>query len=338
MSSERSLPRLLLTIGDINGIGPEVLLKGLLRLLPSRSFVPAIIGNVRLLRDYVMKLPIDQVSVGETSLDLCGETVPIIDIPSEATLNPGAETAEAGKLAGDAIKRAVAILCDGDAEGMVTMPISKNGMNRGGHHWPGHTEMIAELSGGGTPLMILATEGLRVALMTIHVPLSLVSSLITPALVTQRIQSFHQSLQMDFGVSSPRIALLGVNPHAGEEGTIGLEEQEILLPVIRQLIDEGYRLEGPFPADGFFARFRPGDYDGVLASYHDQGLIPLKMLARGAGVNITAGLPIVRTSPDHGTAFGIAGNGTADESSTVEAIDTALRIIGNRKEYNRREA
>ncbi|MCB0713309.1 MAG: 4-hydroxythreonine-4-phosphate dehydrogenase PdxA [Ignavibacteriae bacterium] len=337
MSSLRKLPQLLLTVGDINGIGPEVLLKALRRILPTKSFVPTIIGNSRLLEEYLQALPLHDVSLSASELRVAGETIAIVDLPSEATLSIGSETADAGKLAGDAIHKGVAMLLDGSADGIVTMPISKSGLNSGGHHWPGHTEMLADLSGGNNPLMILASREMRVALMTIHVPLRQVPSLITPSLLSQRIHDFHNTLHIDFALPSPRIAVLGLNPHAGESGSIGREEVETLVPAIEVAQAKGYSVEGPFPADGFFARYRPGMYDGILAAYHDQGLIPLKMTARGAGVNITAGLSIVRTSPDHGTAFAIAGNGEADESSTVEAIEMALSIIENRTSSANRE-
>ena len=333
MSRSDRLPRLLLTIGDINGIGPEVLLKGLHGALVEYSFLPTIVGNSRLLREYLERFPLPDISVDSSEVRIDRYTVPIIDIPSDAILKPGTETEEAGKLAGDAIRKGVSILMEGNAEGLVTMPISKHGLNIGGYPWPGHTEMLADLSGENRPLMILASENLRVALVTIHVPISQVASLITPERLRESILDFHRALQQDFGRSSPRIAILGLNPHAGEEGSIGTEEVEIFRPVITRLQHDGLLLEGPFPADGFFARYRPGVYDGVLAAYHDQGLIPLKMSARGGGVNITAGLPLVRTSPDHGTGFDIAGNGIADESSTVQAIAMALRIIANRKSH-----
>ena len=331
-------PRLLFTVGDMNGIGPEVLLKGLRRTaissgssdMFSDGFNPVVLGNARLLREYVKVLSFDNVDVSDTEVRLAKQRVPLIQIDSSAELELGTTNPLIGKLAGDAIARGVELLLSGEGHGLVTMPISKHALNQGGYHWPGHTEMIANLSGGAPPLMILLTEGLRVALATIHVPLASVPALITPELVKERFRKFQQTLTTDFGILHPKIAVLGLNPHAGEEGQIGTEEIQYIQPIVKALRAEGYNAEGPFPADGFFARYQANDYDGVLAMYHDQGLIPLKMFAHGGGVNVTAGLPIVRTSPDHGTAFPIAGQGVANPTSVVEAIQCALKIVQNR--------
>ncbi len=336
------LPRLLFTVGDMNGIGPEVLVKALRRTASSLhssnvsdTFNPVIIGNSRLLREYVSQLSWNDVSVSETEITIAGRKIPLIPIDSDATLELGTNNPRIGKLAGDAIARGVELLLSGEGHGLVTMPISKHALNQGGYNWPGHTEMIAHLSGGAPPLMILLTEGLRVALATIHVPLSAVPTRITPEHLKERFRTFQQTLKIDFGVAHPRIAVLGLNPHAGEEGNIGTEEITHIQPAIADLRAEGCNAEGPFPADGFFARYKAHDYDGVLAMYHDQGLIPLKMFAHGGGVNVTAGLPIVRTSPDHGTAFPIAGQGIADETSVVEAIQCAMQIAQNRMTEDR---
>jgi 4-hydroxythreonine-4-phosphate dehydrogenase len=256
--------------------------------------------------------------------------IPIIEITSDATLRIGEIDARAGRLAGDAIIHAAEMTMGGDADAIVTMPISKRGLNAGGHDFPGHTEMLASIA-GGEPLMMLMTRGLRVAIVTIHAPLRDVPDMITWPRIELCARQLVSSLQRDFGVERPAIAVLGLNPHAGETGLIGREEVEIIAPTLQALCAEGMNLEGPLPADGFFARFTPGEYDAVLAMYHDQGLIPLKLFARGAGVNYTAGLPIVRTSPDHGTAFTIAGSGTASERSVVEAVEIAVEVVANRK-------
>lgn len=329
--NEGTLPRLLFTIGDVNGIGPEVLLKALRSPALLSCCAPTVIGNGKLLREYAAAAGFSDVTVREEEIGLEGCSIPLVDLPSDAALRPGTNDAQAGKLAGDAIVRAVEMLMEGKADAMVTMPISKEGLNGGGYRWPGHTEMIAHLSGGAEPMMILLTEGLRVALATIHIPLADVPGRITPDLLSRRLATLRRTLRNDFGVAEPRIAVLGLNPHAGENGGIGTEEKNIIGPTLERLRNEGLPTDGPFPADGFFARYNGGDYDGVLAMYHDQGLIPLKMFARGGGVNVTAGLPIVRTSPDHGTAYGIAGKGIADERSTVEAALCAAEICGNRR-------
>ncbi len=326
----QELPRIAFTIGDINGIGIEVLAKGLAHKEIQEICRPVIVGNARLLRSYLQETRMEIATVHEGGLDVQGTIFPIVEIESEARLMLGQTDARAGKLAGDCIARAARMALDGDADAIVTMPISKRALNAGGHDFPGHTEMLASIV-GGEPLMMLITRGLRVAIVTIHIPLRAVAESLTWQLVETRARALNDALEEDFGVAEPRIAVLGLNPHAGEEGIIGREETEIIAPTVQRLRAAGMGLDGPLPADGFFARFSPGEYDAVLAMYHDQGLIPLKLLARGAGVNYTAGLPIVRTSPDHGTAYAIAGLGMADEQSVVEATQTAVEVIDNRR-------
>lgn len=313
-------PRIGITLGDVNGIGPEVMLKSLSNPEVWDACQPLVIGPEPLLhqlRDrYAPGLPLPPVLSGDFS---------------SVNFSPGIPNApDAGRLSGEMIEHGVGCVQRGAIDAIVTMPISKVGLNAGGYPFPGHTEMLAALT-AGTPLMILATTGLRVALATIHEPLSRVPGLLTSERIIHHATIFAQSLQNDFGIQSPRIALLGLNPHAGEEGTIGIEEAVVIIPALATIQSLGIAASGPFPADGFFARYRPGDYDGVLAMYHDQGLIPLKMMAHGGGVNITAGLPIVRTSPDHGTAYSIAGTNQADERSSIEAITTAAAIVGTRR-------
>ena len=327
--------RIAITIGDANGIGPEVLLRALASPRVAEICSPIIVGNARLLADYAAMLRTvasgftPHIEVDGTRLRCNGVAYPVVEIPTSAELAVGHWTPESGRLAGDAITRAVAMTNAGDADAIVTMPISKAGLNAGGYAYPGHTEMLATLT-GGTPLMILATRGMRVALATIHVPLARVAGLLTTELIEHRARQLADALGRDFGIPTPRIAVLGANPHTGEEGTIGTEERDAIIPAILRLRSAGIDANGPFPADGFFARFDPARQDGILAMYHDQGLIPLKMYARGGGVNITAGLPIVRTSPDHGTAYDIAGRAMANADSTIEAIETAVMIARNR--------
>jgi len=191
--------------------------------------------------------------------------------------------------------------------------------------------MVQQLSRSRHVAMMLVSPTLRVGLVTIHIPLSDVPRTLTPALVIERISVIHAALRQDWGIPRPALAVLALNPHAGEGGDIGTEEQRVILPALERLRTKGIRLDGPFPADGFFARYHPGVYDGVVAMYHDQGLIPLKMSSRGRAVNVSVGLRIVRTSPDHGTAFDRAGRGTADPRSMVEAILLAVRIAHNRR-------
>jgi 4-hydroxythreonine-4-phosphate dehydrogenase len=323
-------PTIVFTLGDLNGIGIEVLVKALEQSAVRSICKPAIVGNARLIGEYLKALARSEAQVIGEALYLSNERVPIIDIPSDASLNLGEIDARAGKLAGDAIVRAAQMTLAGDADAIVTMPISKRALNAGGFDFPGHTEMLASIA-GGEPLMILMAKGLRVAIVTIHAALRDVPAMITWDRIELRARQLERTLRADFNIDEPRIAVLGLNPHAGEDGLIGREETEVIRPTLHHLRNEGLRLEGPFPADGFFARFSPGEYDAVLAMYHDQGLIPLKLYARGAGVNYTAGLSIVRTSPDHGTAFPLAGRNAADERSVVEAVEVAVEVVRNRR-------
>jgi 4-hydroxythreonine-4-phosphate dehydrogenase len=322
--------RLAFTIGDANGIGIEVMVKAMARPELRDRCEPMIVGNRRLLREYLQALPLSGADVTGDMLVVDRREIPIVEVPSDASLSLGHVDAGAGKLAGDAIRRGVELTLSGQADALVTMPISKSALHAGGYDFPGHTEMIAWLT-GGTPMMVLMTEGLRVALATIHVPLRAVPDMIDAALIEARVHQVDAMLRNDFAAATPKIAVLGLNPHAGEDGEIGREEIEIITPALERLRASGTDAQGPFPADGFFARFEPGRYDAVLAMYHDQGLIPLKFYARGGGVNYTANLPIVRTSPDHGTAFAIAGRGIADESSVIEAARVAMEVVGNRR-------
>jgi 4-hydroxythreonine-4-phosphate dehydrogenase len=332
--SQPEPPSLAITIGDINGVGPEVMVKALMRPELRRSCRPVIVGSGPLLQRYLQEFPVGDASVGEGDLKVAGARFPIIEIESDATFTPGQATAGAGKLAGEAISRGVELVTSGAADALLTMPISKTGLHAGGFDYPGHTEMIAAIT-GGDPLMVLLTEGMRVALATIHIPIAAVAGSITGDLVEERLHQIYLMLRRDFSVAVPRIAVLGLNPHAGESGAIGHEEIDTIIPALDRVRGEGISAEGPFPADGFFARFTPGEYDALLAMYHDQGLIPLKFFARGGGVNFTANLPVVRTSPDHGTAYAIVGRGIADHTSTVEAALLAAQIWRNRQAIGR---
>jgi 4-hydroxythreonine-4-phosphate dehydrogenase len=209
-------------------------------------------------------------------------------------------------------------------------------MRQTGFAFPGHTEFLQHLTGAPEVAMMLVSRGMRVGLATIHEPLQSVACSITGDLVLAKAHLVLEALKRDWGIRNPRLALLGLNPHAGESGTLGNEEQSILIPAVRTLQTEGHICEGPFPADAFFARYQTGSWDAILAMYHDQGLIPLKMWARGKGVNVTVGLPIIRTSPDHGTAFDIAGKGIADASSMEEAILLAAELANNRRKSDSR--
>ena len=218
---------------------------------------------------------------------------------------------------------------------LVTAPINKATIQSPEFHFPGHTEYIETSVGeGNKALMILMNENLRVALVTTHLPIKDVSKAITKEAIIEKAKIFHQSLKRDFRISNPRIAVLSLNPHAGDNGLLGSEEQDVIKPAIEELEKMGIQAFGPYPADGFFGNNTYYHFDGVLAMYHDQGLAPFKTIALESGVNFTAGLPIIRTSPDHGTAYDIAGQGKADENSFRQAVYTAIDVYRNRQNYD----
>ena len=244
--------------------------------------------------------------------------------------SPGRLSADAGAAAGAAIRTSIRLVLAGEARALVTAPVSKHALHLAGINAPGQTELLQRLTRSPHVAMMLVSGSLRVGLVTIHTPLRKVPRELTDALLRERITVIHRALRTDWGIASPRLAVLALNPHAGEGGDLGNEEQRVIIPVIAALREEGLRLEGPFPADAFFARYEPGSYDAVVAMYHDQGLIPVKMSARGKAVNVSVGLPLVRTSPDHGTAFDIAGRSIADPASMIEAIRTAVSLSFHR--------
>jgi 4-hydroxythreonine-4-phosphate dehydrogenase len=236
------------------------------------------------------------------------------------SVHPGKVTAAAGRAAVAAIETGAALVLRGLASALMTSPVSKRALYRAGVHEPGQTEMLSRLTSSRRVAMMLASKVLTIGLVTIHLPLRLVPPTLTRQLVREKIGIVYNALRHDWGIRRPRLAVLGLNPHAGEEGYLGEEDRKIVSPVVRRLRAGGIHIEGPLPADGFFAHYRPGVWDAVIALYHDQGLIPFKMLADTQGVNVSAGLRIVRTSPAHGTAFDIAWRGLADHRSTVAAI------------------
>ena len=310
------------SIGDVNGVGIEVLARALAHDMIHEMIEPVVVCNDRLLREYLEASP----SIPSEPIRSAARC----EIASDAELMLGHVDARAGLLAYRSIVEATERVVRGEADALVTMPVSKEGLHAAGCAFAGHTELIASIA-GGEPMMILLTTGMLVALATVHVPLAQVPSLLSTELIVTRGRQLARALRDDFARDNPRLAVLALNPHAGESGLIGDEEIDVLTPAIEALRSENIDAAGPLPADGFFARYVPDVYDGILAMYHDQGLIPLKLFARGGGVNFTASLPIVRTSPDHGTAYSIAGRGIADERSTVEAITVAVEVVRNRR-------
>lgn len=324
-----------ITLGDFNGVGPEVTLKALAGGQLSRVCTPIIYGSVKILSRYRKLLNMEEIQLHSIrNMDqMIHKRVNVFNCWEEhLEIEPGKATPEAGQAAYMALKTAVSDLKAGKIEAVVTAPINKHSIQSDEFKFPGHTEYFAHEFGSTEALMFLVSDRLRVAVATGHIPLEQVKASITKELIVQKIKLLEQSLRQDFGIAKPRIAVLGLNPHAGEDGLLGSEEKEIIGPVISELRHKGLLVYGPHPADGFFGTGGYRKYDGVLAMYHDQGLIPFKTIAFENGVNFTAGLSIVRTSPDHGTAYTIAGKNTADETSMREAIYLACDVVKNRKE------
>ncbi len=324
--------RLIATIGDCNGIGIEILLKALRNLLPScKEFFSIIIsGNIGTIAEYAEKIQFPIKSEGNNII-IDSNNVEILHCSAYSNVNFGKVSEEAGKLAIESIENAVEFIQNSNADGLITMPINKGTVYLAGWKYLGHTEFLAHKSNVDNPLMILFNNEIRVALVTIHIPLKLVTNEINIVQIVDKLSVFNSSLKQDYCINAPRIAVLGVNPHSGENGNIGDEEIKIITPAISQARADGINAYGPFPADGFFAHQLWKQFDGILAMYHDQGLIPIKMLSKGEGVNFTAGLPFVRTSVDHGTAFEIAGKGIANEISAINAILNCYKILVNRQ-------
>jgi 4-hydroxythreonine-4-phosphate dehydrogenase len=325
-------PRIAITVGDFNGIGPEVALKSIGSAAVRRICTPVLIGPANVFHYYAglsgLRLSLEPLT-GKRIRNGVTPLVESSDVPS-SSIAPGKLSRNAGAAAGAAITRAVHLIRHGEMDAIVTAPVSKQALHLAGIHFPGQTEMVQHLSRSPHVAMMLVSSYLRVGLVTIHCPLSRVHRLLTPSLLEERIGVIHKALCSDWRIRSPRLAILGLNPHAGEGGDLGKEEQRLIIPALARLRRKGLCLDGPFPADGFFARYDPKAYDGVVAMYHDQGLIPLKMSSAGKAVNVSVGLKIVRTSPDHGTAFDRAGSNSADPESMIEAILLAVQIARNR--------
>lgn len=268
-------------------------------------------------------------SPGDTIAD---NTIPVIPVSQldTALLQWGSPTIETGKAMAQYITEGVQLIQKGILDGITTCPIAKTSLNEAGYHFPGHTEMLAHLTSSKEYGMMMAGANLKVTLATIHCGLEQVPLLLTPERIYQTIRMTWTCLHRDFGIANPKLAVAALNPHAGENGIFGKQEKTIIEPAIEQARKEGMDLHGPFPPDTVFYKCAQGDFDGVVCMYHDQGLIPFKLLHFSDGVNVTMGLSIVRTSVDHGTAYDIAGQFTADHNSLVEAVKTAAIIISNR--------
>ena len=322
-----------ITHGDINGVGYEVILKAFSDPTMFELCTPIVYGSPKVAAYHRKAMDLQTafsiIATAEEAMD--GRLNILSCTEDELKVELTKPMPEAGKAALDALEKALEDYREGLIDVLVTAPINKHTIQSENFRFPGHTEYIEERVGeGNKSLMILMKDDFRVALVTGHIPVKDIASTLTKELIMEKMSVFHQSLKSDFGIDSPRIAVFSLNPHAGDHGLIGSEESEIIIPAIKEMIAKGVQCFGPFPADGFMGSGNSCHFDGILAMYHDQGLAPFKALAMDEGVNFTAGLPIVRTSPAHGTAYDIAGQGVASENSFRQAIYTALDVYRNR--------
>lgn len=324
-----------ISVGDLNGIGMEVIIKSLINNRVMDFFTPIVYGNTK------------NASFHRKANNINDFSFHVINDPSQAhpkrpnminvwqedvKITLGEDNEIGGKYAFLSLEKAVDDLNAGKLDALVTAPINKHNIQRADFNFPGHTEYLQSKTNADDVLMFMVSEDLRIGVVTGHIPLKDVAAHITEESIVRKLKLMQQSLKNDFWIQKPKIAVLGLNPHAGDNGLIGTEDDEIIVPAIERAKNEGVFCFGPYPADGFFAGNTYLKFDGVLAMYHDQGLIPFKHIADRKGVNYTAGLPIVRTSPDHGTGYDIAGKNQASSDSFLEAIFTAVRIVQNRRE------
>lgn len=317
-------PRILITIGDYNGIGPEIIIKTLKNKAVTKKYDLTVISPPEVL-SYYAKL---------FKLKLFADDFNIIPIdPVKLKIEPGKLSSQSGYAAGAAIKNAAELCMQGEYDAIVTAPINKKSLNLGGFKFDGHTEMLTALSGAKDSCMIMLSDIFNIAFVTTHPPLKKVSALINRKLLNSRLSICRHTLLNDLCMGKSTAAVLGLNPHAGDEGLIGDEENKVIIPAIKNANkkNKNVKFSGPFSPDAFFASKKYLNFGLTVAMYHDQGFIPFKMLAGYKGVNFTAGLPFVRTSPDHGTAFDIAGKNLADPVSLIEAVKWADKITKNRK-------
>jgi 4-hydroxythreonine-4-phosphate dehydrogenase len=331
-------PLIGISCGDINGIGPEIIIKTFSDHRILEHCTPIIFASGKLINFYRKAVPevhfnyqiikdFSRVHHKQINLYTCWE--------EEVSINPGQLNDTGGKYAILSLKAAAQALKDGHIQGLVTAPIHKKNVQSAQFNYTGHTPYLKDVAGVNDVLMILYSQQIKVALVTEHIPLKEIAQYINRDNLLSKLNLLHNCLRKDFGIDKPKIAVLGLNPHAGDEGLIGREEEEIIKPVIKE-VKNNMLVFGPYSADAFFARNSYSQFDAVLAMYHDQGLIPLKTIAGGEAVNYTAGMPFVRTSPDHGTAFDIAGKNIADPTSFINAVFECIDIIQRRSEFEER--
>ena len=322
--------------GDINGIGLEVIIKTFLDPQLFELCTPVVFGSQKTASIHRKILNIEDFSFNQIKdvSEINHKRANIINVYDEdVAIELGKQTADGGTYAFKSLEAAAYALAQGKIDVLVTAPINKENIQSEAFKFPGHTEYLEEKFGDGNSLMFLVSDDLKVAVVTGHIPVTQVASEISTEKIVKKIKALNKSLTQDFSIRKPKIAVLGLNPHAGDNGVIGNEELTIIIPAIKQANQENILAFGPYPADGFFGNKTYKQFDAVLAMYHDQGLVPFKTIAFNNGVNFTAGLPVVRTSPDHGTAYDIAGKNVASEESFRKAIYTAIDIFKTRQNY-----
>ncbi len=324
-----------ISIGDLNGIGIEIILKTFLDKRMLDFCTPIIFGSTKVVTAYKKNMNINVPFNGIKHVDkaIHGKLNILNLWKEDIEINHGKPTSISGKYAFRSLEAATNSLTKGEIDVLVTAPINKDNIQSEEFNFPGHTEYL-ESKLQGESLMILMTDTLRIGLITGHIPVSDVAATVTPELIDKKVEILYTTLVQDFAINKPKIAILGLNPHCGDNGTIGVEDDTIIRPTITKLQDEGKLVYGPYAADGFFGSENYKNFDAILAMYHDQGLAPFKTLSFGEGVNFTAGLDKVRTSPDHGTAYDLAGKGVSNINSFKEAIFRGIQVFRTRNEYN----
>lgn len=336
MSTPQQRPVIGISIGDLNGIGAELAIKTFSDNRILEICTPILFASNKLINFYRKSIP-DSTLNYQHIKDLSRPFHKQVNLfncwEEEVAINPGQLTDTGGAYAVKSLVAAAEALKDRKIDGLVTAPIHKKNIQSEGFSYTGHTPFLRQFFNSKDVLMLMSSENMRVGLVTEHVPVSEIVKFITREAILSKLNILKESLMRDFGVDKPRIAVLGLNPHAGDEGLIGREEEDIIKPAIKDA-KHNMLVFGPYSADAFFARNQQQKFDAVLAMYHDQGLIPFKSMAFGEGFNYTAGLPVIRTSPDHGTAFDIAGKNKADNGSFLSAVYGCLDIVEKRREYN----
>ena len=338
MNTKKNRPIIGISIGDIHGISVEVTMKALLDSRVMKSFIPVIYAHGKVLTFYRKLLNLEEFNFMQikTAEEAHPKKINLINVVDDCPeIIPGVETVEAGKLALAALDHAIKDLKANRIHALVTAPLNKNNINPFSPNFIGHTEYLTAAFGSDKSMMFMVDEDIKVGLVTGHMPLKDVAAHVTDKNIREKLEVMLKSLKDDFGINKPRIAVLGLNPHAGEGGLLGMEEAETILPIVNEYKNKGTLVFGPFPSDGFFGMMYQKKFDGVLAMYHDQGLIPFKALSFSSGVNYTAGLSIIRTSPDHGTAYDIAGKNAADEGSMRAALFLAYDILSKKENWDK---